>query len=94
MSEGHRKAVFKNNWKNKRKPRTLEERFGDEVLTDNTKIPKYEQCKDCMFRYSKSYKGETIDDHRKDWCEIFERPDVKPIEFYDGSAECEFYEKE
>lgn len=73
--------------------KTLEERYGDEILTDNTQIPKYEQCKDCIFRKSK-INGKVYDDYRKTCCMIFNYPKMKPMQFYDGSARCEFYEKE
>jgi len=73
--------------------KTLEERYGSEVLTDNTKIPKYEQCEDCRFR--KMQIGDSlIDDYRRSSCMIFAYPKMKPTQFYDGSAKCEFYEKE
>lgn len=73
--------------------KTLEERYGSEILTDNTKIPKYEQCRNCIFRKSE-INGKTYDDYRKTCCMIFPYPKMKPIQFYDGSARCEFYEKE
>lgn len=70
--------------------KTLEERLADDILTDNTKIPKYEQCKDCMFRFIR-INGSLVDDYRRCGCLIFE---MKPIQFYDGSARCEYYEQE
>lgn len=73
--------------------KTLEERLADDILTDNTKIPKYEQCKDCIFRKSE-INGNLYDDYRKSCCMIFSYPKMKPIQFYDGSAKCEYYEKE
>lgn len=73
--------------------KTLEERYGKEILTDNTKILKYEQCKDCRFRKMKI--GDSmIDDYRRSSCMIFSYPEMKPMQFYDGLAECEYYEKE
>ena len=73
--------------------KSLEERYGSEILTDNTKIPKYEQCKDCKFRKMKI--GDSmIDDYRRSSCMIFPYPNMKPIQFYDGSAKCEFKENE
>lgn len=73
--------------------KSLEERYGSEILTDNTKIPKYEQCKDCKFRKMKI--GDSmIDDYRRSSCMIFPYPNMKTIQFYDGSAKCEFKEKE
>lgn len=73
--------------------KTLEERLEGDILSDNTKIPKYEQCKTCMFRKSE-INGVLYDDYRKSCCMIFPYPSMKPIQFYDGSAKCEFYEKE
>lgn len=73
--------------------KSLEERYGSEILTDNTKIPKYEQCKDCKFRKMKI--GDSmVDDYRRSSCMIFPYPNMKPTQFYDGSAKCEFKEKE
>ena len=73
--------------------KSLEERYGSEILTDNTKIPKYEQCKDCKFRKMKI--GDSmIDDYRRSSCMIFPYPKMKPTQVYDGSAKCEFKEKE
>lgn len=72
------------------KKKTLEERLEGDILTDNTKIPKYEQCKTCRFR--KMQIGDSlIDDYRRGSCMVFS---IKPIQFYDGTAQCEFYEKE
>lgn len=73
--------------------KTLEERLEGDVLTDNTKIPKYEQCRDCIFRKSE-INGNVYDDYRKSCCMIFSYPKMKPIQFYDCSAKCEFYEQE
>lgn len=73
--------------------KSLEERYGSEILTDNTKIPKYEQCKNCIFRKMKI--GDSmIDDYRRSSCMIFPYPKMKPMQFYDDSAKCEFKEKE
>lgn len=73
--------------------KTLEERYGSEVLTDNAQIPKYEQCKTCRFRQMKI--GDSlIDDYRRSSCMIFSYPEMKPMEFYHGTAKCEYFEKE
>lgn len=73
--------------------KTLEERLAEDILTDNTKIPKYEQCKNCRFRFIKI--GDSlVDDYRRCSCMIFSSPEMKPEQFYDGSAQCEFYEKQ
>lgn len=73
--------------------KTLEERYGSEILTDNTKISKYKQCKDCSFRKSR-INGVLYDDYRKTCCMIFPYPEMKPIQLYNGSTECEYYEKD
>ena len=75
------------------KKKSLEERYGNEVLTDNTKIPKYEQCKDCYFR-KMQIGNSMIDDYRRSSCMMFPYPKMKPVQFYDGSEECEYYERE
>lgn len=72
---------------------TLSERYAGDILTDNTKIPKYEQCKDCLFRKSE-INGVFYDNYRKSCCMMFPYPQMKPMEFYHGTARCEFYEKE
>ena len=68
--------------------KSLEERLEGDILSDNTKIPKYEQCKTCAFRKMK-IGNSMIDDYRRSSCMIFSFPDMKPIQFYDGSAKCE-----
>ena len=38
--------------------KTLEERYADEVLTDNAALNHYSQCKDCIFRDKRVEDGE------------------------------------
>lgn len=71
--------------------KTLEERYADEVLTDNTQFDKCRQCKDCIFRddgtvYSSHY--------QKGCCRIYPYPQFKPLEIVMNKAECEYYKKE
>ncbi len=73
--------------------KSLEERLEKDILTDNTKLPKYEQCKTCQFR-KMQIGNSLIDDYRRSSCMIFRYPSMKPIQFFDGSARCEFYEQE
>lgn len=40
--------------------KTLEERYADEVLTDNAALNHYFQCKDCIFRDKRIVGGEEI----------------------------------
>ncbi len=75
------------------KMKTLEERYADDVLMDNTKLPKFEQCRDCVFRRIK-INGNTIDDYRRGSCAIYPAPKMKPMELYRGKEPCEYYEKE
>ena len=66
------------------KKKTLSDRYGDEVLTDNTQIPKCEQCKDCFFRDANG--------HDKGVCLIY--PDLKPMGVIKNTEECEYHDKE
>ena len=65
--------------------KTLEERYADEVLTDNAALNHYSQCKDCIFRDKRVVGGEE--------CGL-ENPGDKPPDIYDNTGQCEFYEKE
>lgn len=73
--------------------KTFEERYSDENFTDNTQIPKYEQCKNCMFRRME-INGVSVDDYRRTSCSIYSFPEMKPLGILDGSIQCEYYEKE
>ena len=71
--------------------KTFDERYGDEILSDNTQKPKCQQCKDCIFRddgtvYSSHY--------TKSSCRMYPYPKFKPLAVMYGSEQCEFYEKE
>ncbi len=70
--------------------KSLFDRYGDEVLTDNSRIKKCEQCKDCAFWDT----GDPWSHYTKASCQIYSNPDFKPIEVVEGTEECEFYEKE
>lgn len=73
--------------------KTLEARYADEVLTDNSKIKSYPQCLDCIFRGMEINKKWIADGDRAS-CRMFSPPLMKPMDFYYGTARCEFYEKE
>jgi len=66
---------------------TLFEKYSHDVLTDNTQIPKYEQCKDC--RYSTSGMRGTPD-YRKGYCAIYPYDESrgKPNGIFNGSVVC------
>ena len=73
------------------KEKTLSERYGDEVLTDNTQIPKCEQCKDCVFRSDGTV---WTNDYRKGSCALYPYPSMKPSGVKNNTEKCEYYEKE
>lgn len=74
----------------KEKP-TVTERYFDEVLTDNTALDKYRQCKDCIFRDD----GTVYSNHyQKGCCRMFPYPRFKPNEVMLNQANCEYYEQE
>jgi hypothetical protein len=57
------------------KNKSLEERYADDILTDNAALDKYRQCKDCIFRddgtiYSNHY--------QKGCCRMYPYPKFKP----------------
>lgn len=71
--------------------KSLEERYADEVLSDNTQFEKYHQCKNCIFRddgtvYSNNY--------QKGCCRMYPYPQSKPYEVMVNQIKCEYYEKE
>lgn len=75
--------------------KTLSERLENDILTDNTKINSFPQCKDCLFRGLR-INDEWIKDGNRSYCRIYEPDDSngKPDEIYRGTEECEYYEKE
>lgn len=75
------------------KKKTLEERLEGDILTDNSKINSYPQCRDCLFRGMEI--GEAwVKDGNRCYCRIYSPPESKPHTIYLGTSICEFYEKE
>lgn len=82
--------------------KTLSERLADETLTDNTQFLKFEQCRDCAFRYTNYFlapDGRKIPcteeiGYQKSSCHIFPYPKWKPHGVVYGEEQCEYYEKE
>jgi len=62
--------------------KSIVDRYGDEVLTDNSKIIKFRQCIDCVHRADR---GTALDwlGFQKQFCRQFdgERTPFKPLEF-------------
>jgi len=52
--------------------KTLEERYVDEVLSDNAALKHYSQCKDCIFRDRRIVGGEEVG-YDKCVCRIYGR---------------------
>lgn len=81
--------------------KTFEERYRDEVLTDNASLNHFAQCKDCIFRWKTyfDFNGDRYPcDDAYGWekgsCQIFKYPQDKPDEVYNNTGQCEYYEKE
>ena len=71
--------------------KTMSERHSGEVLTDNTALDKYRQCKDCAFRDD----GTVWSNHyQKGCCEMYRYPAFKPSGVMLNTEFCEFYIKD
>jgi hypothetical protein len=56
-----------------------------------TQQPNPKACETCMFSHGEApWANEPI----KGCCEIYEYPDIKPLDVYFDGAECENYEKD
>lgn len=75
--------------------KSLFERYGDEILTDNSALNHFAQCKDCIFRDKTTVRGKECG-WNKVYCFIYEEKYhmMKPDDIYENRAECEYYEKE
>lgn len=73
--------------------KSLTERHMEEVLTDNTALNKYAQCKDCLFRDRTAVDGEEVG-WQKGMCAMFEYPDFKPDAVMRNREKCEYHEKQ
>lgn len=63
--------------------KTLEERYADEVLTDNTALNHYSQCKDCIFRDKRIVLGEECG-YDKSVCHIYGKVTASRSQYSDG----------
>ena len=73
------------------KTKSLEERYGDEILTDNTALEKCKQCKDCLFQIGLT---DFSNNYQKCSCAVYEHPDMKPLGVMENKEKCEYHEKE
>ncbi|MBQ6713247.1 MAG: hypothetical protein IJN28_05635 [Selenomonadales bacterium] len=72
-----------------RKKKTLQERWDEEILTDNTQFEYCKQCKDCTFQSD----GSVWSNHyTKASCQKYRHPKFKPIEVIDNKGNCPYRE--
>lgn len=67
--------------------KTLDERYSNEILTDNTRLSKYEQCRDCIFRDDGTPFSNRYD---KGCCQKFPYPGFKPMGIMKNTLKCRF----
>lgn len=71
--------------------KSLQERWDEEVLTDNTQFENCEQCKECIF----SDDGTIWSNHyTKSSCQKYPYPNMKPVEVIDNEDVCPYRETE
>lgn len=63
--------------------KTLSERYADEVLTDNTALNHYSQCKGCVFRDKTTVSGEECG-WQKAVCHIYGRSTASRLKYLNG----------
>lgn len=63
--------------------KTLSERYVDEVLTDNTALNHYSQCKGCVFRDKTTVSGEECG-WQKAVCHIYGRSTASRLKYSNG----------
>lgn len=72
------------------KEKTLFERYKRDILTDNTALDKYRQCKDCVFRND----GTVYANHyQKGSCAMYPYPLFKPVEVALNKGRCKYKKK-
>ena len=69
--------------------KTLQQRWNEETLSDNTQIENCKQCKSCKHQDD----GTVWSNHyTKSSCKKFPYPKMKPIEVMDNTSNCPYYE--
>lgn len=69
------------------KKKTLQERWDEEVLSDNTQVEKCEQCKLCIYQDD----GTPWSNHyTKSSCQQYPYPKMKPIEVINNEGDCPY----
>ena len=68
--------------------KTLQERWDEEVLSDNTHVENCKQCKECALRDD----GTVWSNHyTKSSCQRYPYPRMKPLEVINNKADCPFW---
>lgn len=63
--------------------KTMEERYADEILSDNAALNHYSQCKDCIFRDKRIVGGEEIG-YDKCVCRIYGKLTASRTQYSSG----------
>ena len=71
--------------------KSLEERYGGEVLSDNSDVENCKQCKDCLYQIGLT---DFSNNYQKTSCAVYEYPDMKPLGVMENRERCEYYEKD
>ena len=71
--------------------KTFEERYKDEVLSDNSKVENCKQCKDCIFQNDGTA---FTNNYQKSSCMIYQYPNFKPLYVIKNKSLCEYYSNE
>ena len=73
------------------KKKSLQERWNEEQLTDNSHFENCKQCKSCVNQDN----GDVWSNHyTKSSCKKFPYPNMKPIEVIDNKGKCPYFETE
>lgn len=71
------------------KQKTLQERWDEEVLTDNTQFEVCKQCKECIYQSD----GTVWSNHyQKGCCQKYPYPKFKPAKVIDNKEKCPYRE--
>ena len=69
--------------------KTLQERWDEETLTDNTQFELCKQCKDCVFRDDGTVWSNM---YTKSSCQKYPYPKMKPAKVINNDGDCSYRE--
>lgn len=67
--------------------KSLQERWNEETLTDNTQFNLCKQCKDCLHQSDGTIWTNRYD---KSSCQQFPYPDIKPLAVIENEVNCSY----